>query len=72
MLSDNLEGWDREGVARSVQEGGDTHKKEHDPVMSGQQLFFLIIDDTAALDCILNSCCTIHEPFYIWVLGPKI
>ena len=35
VLSDNLEGWDREGVARSDQEGGDTHEKEHNPVMSG-------------------------------------
>ena len=50
----------RDGTGREVQgvfrrEG--THmKKEHDPVMSGSQLFFLIIDDMAALDCILNGC----------------
>ena len=25
-------------------------------------------DDTAALDCILNSCCNLHVPFYIQVL----
>ena len=27
VLCDNLQGWDREGGARSVQEGGDTHEK---------------------------------------------
>ena len=66
----------KDGTGREVRgacrrEG--THvKKEHDPVMSGESCFFLITDDMAALDCILKGCCTIHEPFYIWVLGPKI
>ena len=32
---------------------------------------FLIIDDTVALDCILNGCCNLCVPFYVWVLCLK-
>ena len=31
-------------------------------------LFLLIIDDMAALDCILNSSCNLPAPFYVHVL----
>ena len=30
-------------------------------------LFFPIIDDMVALDYILNSCCDLCVPFYVWV-----
>ena len=33
--------------------------------------FFLVIDDIVALDCILNDCCNLCNPFYIWVLCLK-
>ena len=33
--------------------------------------FFLIIDDLLALDCILNGCCNICVPSYVWVLCLK-
>lgn len=29
---------------------------------------FLIIDDTVALDCILNGCCNLHAQLYTRVL----
>ena len=32
-------------------------------------LFFLVIDEMVALDCILNGCCIVRVPFYVWV-GP--
>ena len=32
-------------------------------------LFFLTIDNTVTLDCILNSCCNLYVRVYIWVLG---
>ena len=34
-------------------------------------LLFLVIDDTVALDCILNGCCNLPAPFYFWVLYLK-
>ena len=34
-------------------------------------LFFLVIDDMVALDCILNSCCNLCVLFYIQVLCLK-
>ena len=30
--------------------------------------FFLVLDDTVALDCILNGCCNLCVLFYVWVL----
>ena len=37
----------------------------------GSSSFFLIIDDTVALDCILNGCCNLCVPFYVQVLCPQ-
>ena len=37
----------------------------------GSSSFFLVIDDTVALDCILNGCCNLCVPFYLWVLCLK-
>ena len=38
--------------------------------LGGSSVFFfffsLIIDDLVALNCILNGCCRLHVPFYIW------
>ena len=34
-------------------------------------LFFLVLDDIVALDCILNGCCKLHVLFYVWVLCLK-
>ena len=34
-------------------------------------LFLLTIGNTVTLDCILNSCCNLCVPVYIWVLGLK-
>ena len=34
-------------------------------------LFFLVIDDAVALDCILNGCCNLRVPFYIQILCLK-
>ena len=34
-------------------------------------IFFLVIDDMVALDCILNCCCNLHVPFYIRALCLK-
>ena len=34
-------------------------------------LFFLVIDGTVALDCILNGCCKLCVPFYVQVLCLK-
>ena len=34
-------------------------------------IFFLTIDDTAAVDYVLKSCCHLCVPFYIWVLCLK-
>ena len=34
-------------------------------------LFFLVVDDPVALDCILNGCCNLRVPFYVWVLCLK-
>ena len=34
-------------------------------------LFFLVIDDTVARDCILNGCCNLPAPFHFWVLYLK-
>ena len=37
----------------------------------GSSSFSLIIDDTIALDCILNSCCNHRVPFQVQVLRLK-
>ena len=34
-------------------------------------LFFVIMDDTVALDCNLNGCCSLCVPFYVQVLCLK-
>ena len=47
-------------------------KKKNDPVMSGSSSScFLVIDDTVAPDCILNSCYNLCVPFYVQVLCLK-
>ena len=37
----------------------------------GSSPFFLLIDDTVALDCILNGCCNLLVLFCIWILFLK-
>ena len=37
----------------------------------GSNSFSLVIDDTVALDCVLNSCCSLCVLFYIWLLCLK-
>ena len=37
----------------------------------GSSSFFLVIDDTVALDCILNGCCNLRVLLYVWVLCLK-
>ena len=31
----------------------------------GSSSFFLVIDDTVALYCLLNGCCNLRVPFYV-------
>ena len=45
-------------------------KKMIQRCLSGS-FFFLVIDGTIAVDCILNGCCNLHVLFYIRVLCLK-
>ena len=45
--------------------------KKENPVCLSSSSFLPIIEDTAALDCILYGCCNLHVQFYVWTLCLK-